>query len=147
VNAAVLFTAPWAEALERELAADADYRRAAAGWNGTLLFVLEADFARGIEAERRLFLDLDHGNARTVRPALPADEREARYRLAAPAAVWLQVLEGELEPAGAVMSGRLRLERGSLFSLLPHLEAARRLLACARRVDLGAAERASAEGV
>jgi putative sterol carrier protein len=147
VNAAVLFTAPWAEALERELGADADYRRAAAGWNGTLLFVLGADFARGIEAERRLFLDLDHGNARAIRPALPADEREARYRLAAPAAVWLQVLEGELEPAGAVMSGRLKLERGSLFSLLPHLEAARRLLACARRVDLGAAERVSAEGV
>lgn len=136
MSAGALFTAPWAAVLERELAVDQDYRRAAANWSGSLLFVLEADFARGVDAERRLFLDLDHGLARAVRPALPGDEREARFRLAAPAAIWLQVLEGELEPAAAVMSGRLRLERGSLFSLLPHLEAARRLLACARRVGV-----------
>ncbi|KAB2962600.1 MAG: Fis family transcriptional regulator [Thermoanaerobaculia bacterium] len=133
-----LFTGPWAAALERELAVDEPYRRAAAGWNGSLLFVLEADPARGLFEPRRLFLDLAHGNARAVRPALPADEREARFHLVAPAAIWLQVLDGGLEPAAAVMSGRLRLERGSLFSLVPHLEAARRLLACARRVQVGA---------
>jgi putative sterol carrier protein len=146
VNTRVLFTAPWAAALERELAADEAYQRAAANWSGSLLFVLEPDRARGIEAERRVFLDLDHGNARAVRPALPGDEREARFRLGAPAATWVEVLEGELEPATAVMSGRLRLERGSLFSLLPHLEAARRLLACARRVELGAADQVPVEG-
>jgi putative sterol carrier protein len=133
-----LFTAPWAAALERELAGDEAYRRAAAGWSGSLLFVLEADPARGPGEERRLFLDLAHGNARAVRPALPDDERQARFRLAAPPAAWLQILEGGLDPAGAVLSGRLRLERGSLFSLLPHLEAARRLLACAQRVQVAA---------
>lgn len=133
-----LFTEPWAAALERELAIDEPYRRAAAGWTGSLLFVLEPDPARGLFEPRRLFLDLAHGNARAVRPALPGDEREARFHLVAPAAIWLQVLDGALEPAGAVMSGRLRLERGSLFALVPHLEAARRLLACARRVQIGA---------
>lgn len=133
-----LFTGPWAEALERELAVDEAYRRAAAGWSGSLLFVLEAEPARGLFEPRRLFLDLAHGNARALRPALPGDDREARFHLVAPAAIWLQVLDGGLEPAPAVMSGRLRLERGSLFSLIPHLEAARRLLACARRVQNGA---------
>jgi putative sterol carrier protein len=139
VSLDALFSAPWAAALERELAGDEAYRRAASGWSGSLLFVLEADPARGPGEERRLFLDLAHGSARAVRPALPDDERQARFRLAAPPATWLQLLDGGLEPAGAVLSGRLRLERGSLFSLLPHLEAARRLLACAQRVQIGAA--------
>lgn len=138
MSAESLFSPRWAAALERELAGDEAYRRSAAGWSGSLLFVLEADPARSPGEERRLFLDLAHGNARAVRPALPGDEREARFRLAAPPAIWLQLLEGGLEPAAAVMSGRLRLERGSLFSLMPHLEAARRLLSCARRVQLGA---------
>jgi len=145
VTAGPLFSEPWASALERELAGDADYRRSAAGWTGSLLFVLEPDSARGFPEERRLFLDLERGDARAVRPALPGDRESARYHLAGSAEVWAQLLTGELEPGAAVLSGRLRLERGSMFSLLPHLEAARRLLLCARRVgngDLAAHRRA-----
>ena len=43
-----LFSEVWASALERELAADADYRRAAASWQGSLLFVLEEDPSLGV---------------------------------------------------------------------------------------------------
>jgi hypothetical protein len=110
VNRDALFSAEWAAALERELGADPDYRRTAATWHGSLLFLLLPDAARGVPEERALFLDLDHGSTRAVRPALPDDPGRARLRLA----------------------------RGSLFSLLPHLEAARRLLACAQRVGAGA---------
>jgi len=134
---AALFSEAWATELEHELAGDDDYRRAASGWNGSLLFVLEPDPARGFPEERRLFLDLVHGSARAVRPALPDDPANARFRLAAPAAVWLELLSGDLEPGAAVLSGRLRLERGSMFGLLPHLDAARRLLLCACRVGFG----------
>jgi putative sterol carrier protein len=132
-----LFSESWAAALERELAGDAEYRRAAASWHGSLLFVLEEDPALGLDGGRVLFLDLAHGNARALRPALDGDERAARYRLAAPAAIWVELLEGDLEAGTALMSGRVRLEKGSLFSLFPHLEAARCLLAAARRVGAG----------
>jgi putative sterol carrier protein len=132
-----LFSEVWAAALERELALDADYRRAAADWHGSLLFVLEEDASLGIAGRRVLFLDLAHGNARAVRPALDGDERAARYRLAAPAAIWVDLLDGDLEAGAALMSGKVRLEKGSLFSLFPHLDAARRLLAAARRVGSG----------
>lgn len=132
-----LFSEAWAAALERELAGDAEYRRAAANWHGSLLFVLEADPSLGVAGGRALFLDLAHGNARAVRPALDGDDRAARYRLVAPAATWVELLDGELEAGAALMSGKVRLEKGSLFSLFPHLDAARRLLAAARRVGAG----------
>jgi putative sterol carrier protein len=132
-----LFSEVWASARERELGADADYRRAAANWQGSLLFVLEEDPSLGLAGRRQLFLDLAHGNARAVRPAIDGDERAARYRLAAPAATWVELLEGGLDAGTALMSGKVRLEKGSLFSLFPHLEAAKRLLSAARRVGAG----------
>lgn len=132
-----LFSEVWAAALERELALDAGYRRAAANWQGSLLFALDEDASLGVAGSRVLYLDLAHGNARAVRPAIDGDERAARYRLAAPAGVWVDLLEGDLDAGSALMSGRLRLEKGSLFSLLPHLDAAKRLLAAARRVGAG----------
>jgi len=128
-----LFSAEWAVALERELTADEGYSRAAARWKGALLFVLEPT---GADQQRSVFLDLVHGSARAVRPALPQDQRAASVAVAAPPEVWRRVMSGALEPGTALLGGHLRLVRGSLFSLLPHLEAARALLACARRIPL-----------
>lgn len=132
-----LFSPAWAAALERELAASEVYRRAAAGWKGSLLFALEPDPALGFSTGRQLFLDLLHGSARAIRPALPEDRAAASFALAGAAAVWLDLLEGRLQAGTALMGGKLRLTRGSLFQLLPHLAAARALLECAQRVGSG----------
>lgn len=133
-----LFGSAWAERLERELGASDDYRAAAAGWKGSLAFVLIPDGAPGFTERRDLFLDLAHGNARAVRPALPGDVESASFCLQAPATVWLRLLAGDLEPGVALMGGGLKLARGSMFSLLPHLRAAQELLECARRVPFSA---------
>jgi putative sterol carrier protein len=58
----------------------------------------------------------------------------ASYVVAAAPAVWREVLEGRIEPLFAVMSGKLKLVRGSIARLLPYVTAARELLAAARRV-------------
>jgi putative sterol carrier protein len=129
-----VFSSAWAAALERELAGSAEFRSAATRWKGALLFSLAPDAALGYPAERRLFLDLIHGSARAIRPALPADERAATLALAAPAAAWIDLLEGRLEAGAALAGGRFELRRGSLWTLLPHLSAARELLRCAQRV-------------
>ena len=129
-----LFGAGWAERLERELAASDPYRAAAASWKGSLAFVLEPDGVAGFAERRELFLDLAHGSSRAVRPAIPGDVDSASFCLTGPATVWLRLLSGDLEPGVALMGGGLRLTRGSLFSLLPHLKAAAALLECARQV-------------
>lgn len=126
------FSAEWAAALERELAVDDEDARAAGRWRASLLFVQDAE---GREAtERSVFLDLAHGSRRAVRQALPDDHRRAHLAVAAPPRVWRRVISGDLDPASAFVGGELRLLRGSLFALLPHLGAARALLACARRI-------------
>ncbi|MCB9378177.1 MAG: SCP2 sterol-binding domain-containing protein [Holophagales bacterium] len=129
-----LFSAAWAAELERELTRSEEYRRAAASWRGTLAFLLEPTPDLGYVDGRSLFLDLLHGSPRAVRPALPGDLKAASFHLSGSARVWHDLLEGRLEAATALTGGRLRLVRGSLFQLLPHLGAARALLDCARSV-------------
>jgi hypothetical protein len=131
---AELFSTDWATSLERELGASPSFRSAAGRLAAGFLLILEPDPAHGLREERALFLDLAHGSCRAARPALPNDRKAASYWLSAPAGVWHRILDGELEPAGALTSGKLRLARGSLFFLLPHLGAANELLMCARRV-------------
>lgn len=133
-STAELFGPEWAERLERELAANEPYRAAAASWKGSLAFSLQPDGTPGFPASRGLFLDLAHGSCRAARPALPGDLESATFCLSGPAAVWLRLLAGELEPGAALMGGGLKLVRGSFFSLLPHLRAAQALLECARLV-------------
>jgi putative sterol carrier protein len=129
-----LFGPDWAWRLERELEASETYRAAAASWKGSLAFVLEPDETRGFPERRAVYLDLVHGTARAVRPAMPRDLDIATFRVHGPAEVWQRLLAGDLEPGSALMGGGLELVRGSLFSLLPHLKAARALFECARQV-------------
>jgi putative sterol carrier protein len=131
-----LFGPAWVERFERELGANGPFRVAAAKWKGSLALSLTPDGSHGFDDERAVFLDLAHGSAHAVRAALPGDLAAANFCLQAPASVWVRLLSGELEPAPAIMGGGLKLSRGSLFSLLPHIKAAQALLECARLVPM-----------
>ena len=133
-SSTALFGPAWAERLERELKSSEPFRSAAAGWKGSLVFVLE-DGERGADT-RAVFIDLAHGGGVRVRPALPRDLAEANFRVDGGAAAWTRLLRGDLDPAKALAGGELRLTRGSFFSLLPRLGAAKELFRCAQRVPL-----------
>jgi putative sterol carrier protein len=132
--AAELFGEDWARAWREEIAASVAYRSAAASWEGAMVFAMTADEALGLPGERRVYLDLWHGDCRVARPAADEDVAAAPYVVAGAPAVWREVLEGQIEPLVAFMSGKLKLVRGSAARLLPHVSAARELLAAARRV-------------
>ena len=139
---AALFGPAWAERLERELRASESFRSAAAGWKGSLAFVLAPAPETGVDAgsgepsPRGVFVDLAHGGAPQVRPALPGDLTQATFRVDGPAAAWEKLLRGDLDPATALAGGDLRLVRGSFLSLLPRLAAAKELFRCAQRVPM-----------
>lgn len=134
-----LFSSKWISALERELAESETYRRAAARWEGDVVLAV-GDAAR----ETGVYLDLHRGECREARALTAADRKSARFVLVGSEAVWKELAAGSLSPATAVMGKKLELERGSVFSLMPHLAAAQELLAAALRALVDPASAPSA---
>ena len=126
-----LFTEMWAKAWRDRLNASPAYREAAAEWQGRVALVMRADETT---PERAVYLETARGGCDAARSATSADLEQADYIFEAPAAVWRQVFRGAIPPAMAVLTGRLRLTRGSLGTLLPYVAAARELLASAAEI-------------
>jgi len=132
---AELFGDEWARSFREEIDASEGYARAAQGWEGAMVLAMVTDEAvEALAAARGVYLDLWHGVCRAARAASREDLDGASFVVTAAAAVWQEVLEGRLEPLFGVMSGKLKLARGSFPRLLPYITAAKELLAAARRV-------------
>jgi len=127
-----VFSDAWARACAEMLKLQDGYRSAAAGWEATIMLTMSAIEADG--SERRVFLDLWRGECRMARAASQEDEAEARYVLSGTVVAWQQVLTGSVAPLLAIMTGKLRLSKGSLMELLPYVTAAKELVAAASRV-------------
>lgn len=119
------FSAAWAHAWGEELNANPAYREAGATWEGDL--VLEMAGSDGVPA-RAVYLDLYRGICRAARQASTQDLAEARYRFQASQEAWRRVLTGVVSPAVAILTGQLKLARGSLADFLPYVSAATALL-------------------
>ena len=129
-----LFTNSWAEAWGAALNHSEDYRKAGKSWDGAIVLEALADATRGLAATAAVFLDLSQGACREARLATETDLRTASYVISGPLAVWLTVLDGEIAPTMAILRGKLKLKRGSLAGLLPHVHAATALVRVAQTV-------------
>ncbi|MGD1146799.1 MAG: SCP2 sterol-binding domain-containing protein [Thermoanaerobaculaceae bacterium] len=129
-----ILTEAWANAWRDALNSSESYRAAAASWEGAVVVAVRAEPERGIE-RRAVFLDLWHGNCRASRAAAEPEMQAARYVLTAHASTWTELLGGSLEPVAAVMNGRLELAKGSVMALLPHIAAAKELVAAAKSLQ------------
>ncbi len=135
-----LFTDHWALALQVALNASASYQQAASRWEGAVILACSDAPSPGLSAadeplERGVYLDLWHGECRAARLANAADYSSARYVLWADAATWLLVLDGGLAPTMAILRGKIKLKKGTLGGLLPHVHAATALVVVAQGVD------------
>ncbi len=128
-----VFSDSWAIACADVLNQNSAYRTAAATWEGAILLLMTPNATGG--EERRVFLDLWHGECRSARAAYLADEQEARYVLAGTQAAWQLVLTGKVAPLLAIMTGKLRLAKGSLAELVPYTGAAKELVSAAAAID------------
>lgn len=125
----------WARAYGAQIQASADYRRAAATWEGAIVLKVLADPALGIPAGRGIYLDLYHGECRAAREATADDLAEAPYVITADAYTWKQVIDKRLEPIAGLLHGKLKLERGDMVTLARYVEAAMHLVDAATRVE------------
>jgi SCP-2 sterol transfer family protein len=124
-----LFSDAWAKACRAEINASTAYREAALTWEDAVAFAM--DIPGG---ERAVFVDLWHGECREARTALPGDLDKAPYVIRGDEATWHAVLDGQLEPLQALVTGRLRLVKGNVGALAFHIKSARELVAAASRV-------------
>ncbi len=129
-----LFTNSWAEAWGAALNQSDDYRKAGKSWDGAIVLEALADASRGLASSAAVFLDLSKGTCREARLATDVDLHTASYVISGPLAVWLTVLDGEIAPTMAILRGKLKLTRGSLAGLLPHVHAATALVRVAQTV-------------
>ena len=130
-----IFTQEWAEAWCRAINENPDYREAARTWEGEVALVLSADAGAGVAEDRVVIADLWHGECRGARAAGTSDLEPVPFVIRAGLAVWRDVLEGRTDPIVGLMGGKLKLEKGSLFKLLPYARAAKEMVASAQAVD------------
>lgn len=126
-----LFSDTWATAWCSALNASPAYQAAAADWAGTVALVIRGDDGT---ARRAVLVDAAGGFCRRAHAATPGELDLADYVFEAMEPVWNDLLGGRLAPAMALLSGKLRLTRGSLAVLMPHVAAARELIAAAASV-------------
>lgn len=140
---ASLFSEEWAVALGDALRASDAFKRAGRGWEGVV--VLDWSDAPQTQADRNacgVYLDLYRGECRASHIASAADYDAAEYVLSANLEAWNDMLHGELSPTTALMFGRMKLKKGSVVGLMPHVGVATELV----RVAQGIGNRESGGG-
>jgi len=130
-----VFSDAWAAEWCRVLNSRPAYQAAAANWEGGVALVMARDGSATSE-ERAVYLDLWHGQCREARMATPEDLDATRYVLSGTASGWRGVLSGTMAPLTAIMTGKIRLTKGSLASLVPFAGAARELVVAAMEMEV-----------
>lgn len=123
-----IFSDAWTERLAEELNADEAYRESAAQWTGVLGLALAVS-----ESDRRIaILELEEG--RCTGTSTDPETCPPDYVIEAEVSTWKSVLSGDLEPMWGLMSGKLKLTKGSLGELVPQAASAARIVRCAERI-------------
>jgi len=133
--AAEIFTEKWAKAWGKNIKENAAYKKAAANWEGAIALVMTPDGSRGIPAERAVIADLWHGDCRGAKVAATDDLDKAPFVIKASPETWKNVLAGEIDPIFGLLRGKLKLAKGSVFSLVPYAVAAKEMVNSAAKVE------------
>ncbi|MEL6821386.1 MAG: R2-like ligand-binding oxidase [Calditrichota bacterium] len=126
------FSSEWTTRWISEINNSQDYRSAGSNWRWPLVLTM-TDIPG--KHDRSIYLDLFEGQCRDARIATADDQAEAPYRISADMDIWQRLLSGELDPISSLMRGKLKLQRGKLFTLAKYGNAAKQLVISARSLD------------
>lgn len=130
-----IFTDPWAEAWKDELNRSDKYKKAARTWEWPLVLMMEADSDRGVPAARGVYVDLYHGECREARVAQADDLARVPYIVKADLDTWRDLRDGKIEAIGAILRGRMTLQKGSMLVMARYVGAANELTHAVSRID------------
>lgn len=98
----------WLKALMVQLNQSQKYKDAAKGWEGDMWVVLELEGAP--KDPVGMYLDLWHGECRSVHVLTAGEELKAAFVLRAPYSRFVDILQGRLDAITAMMSGKLSVK-------------------------------------
>jgi putative sterol carrier protein len=124
---ATFLSQEWFEAFRDAINGSAEYREAAADWEGDIAFHVEAEPDRNVPHDVWARLDLWHGTCRSGALIDAQDGPTCAYVLAAPYTRWKDVVLGDLDPIRAMMQGKLRV-RGDLATIVRQVRSANELV-------------------
>lgn len=142
-----LFSEKWMKAWQQAINTSTDYAQHGKGWQDAVVL----RFEEGLKTPNvykpdavGFYLQLMSGSCTGLRYALPADPEDAPVVLSAPYSVWEKLIVEKKDPLFLIMSGVIRLEKGSMLKLGMQRNAAKALLAAAsdalRDLEQAAAE-------
>jgi len=127
-----VFTDPWTARFREEINRSESFRSHGASWEAPI--ALEMSF-RGSVEPRRVVLDLHGGSCRNATYGHPVADAGIKLVIRTDVAGWQRILAGRMDPIWGIMSGKLKLVRGSLSDLIPYAKAAKALVDSAARID------------
>ena len=129
----------WADAFCKAINENENYRDAAGpegfppdGWEGDFLFIVEP--SGNLDHEIRIFVGLYHGDCTGCRVVEEGEEVEVEYEYAGPYDAWVAIINKELDPIRALLSGKTRL-KGDMAKVLRATRAAQELVVSSTMVD------------
>ena len=120
------FSPEWAALWEKAIREDEQYRKSATDWEGSVVLHVEKDPAYGLVIDLYLFMDLWHGDCRSLR-FVPTEVGEAGdFIISGSLDRWTQVGKKELDTTKGMMQGKLKL-KGDLPTIVRAIRPTMRL--------------------
>lgn len=130
-----IFSEQWGESWCEALNNNSSYREAAKTWKGAILFCITRDQENGFSEEKAILLDLSEGRCLGSRLPDATDWEAVPFIIEGPPGAWRDLLERKADPLMSLVSGKLKLKRGSLVQLMPYVRASKELLEAALTLD------------
>ena len=122
----------WIKAAMVEVNNSEAYQKAAANWEGDIIFAVMAipGEAQGVH----LYMDLWHGACRDAYIVNDPSNQSSEFVITAPLPIWRKVIEGKMDPIRGIMSRQLKM-KGNMMKVLKAPKAAVELVNACQNVD------------
>ena len=129
----VLFpSSEWVDALKDKLNSDEQYARIAKNWEGDIIYVIEPSGA--LKEEMTFYFDLWHGTCREAYQVKDGEEQKAEFVLRASYDNIVRILKGDLDPMGAMLTRKLRVE-GSMTYMMRNVPTVLDYVRCCKEIS------------
>jgi putative sterol carrier protein len=123
----VVGTPEWVSGFEKAVQNDAAYKQIAKDWVYSVVMHLLADPQIGFNEDIYIFMDLMHGDCRSMRLVPAAAGEAGDFVITGGYDLWKSVMKKELEPISGIVQGKLKL-KGDLPTIVREVKQATRLV-------------------